>query len=248
MDSLPRILQAIPRRTGLASGEVGVLLGISILCLGGFLFSYTLSIDDELTIISREASILWHFQVGRFMLGLLRRGFWPSTHPFIAYASLAVAYVASYALILDLHHLRHSWRTTLAFFIFIAFPTNWLLQEFPVTAFSLSFGLVLAPLAAIETLRIHQGPSAGRTPRLPLSPLVIVLLLVLIGFFPVLSSAVSLDRHRLHSAQWPALPTGQSQQNQGPAVVLWLWTDRHPPASLALQSPAGDPGAAAGPS
>jgi hypothetical protein len=117
------------------------------------------------------------------MLGLLRRGFWPSTHPFIAYASLAVAYVASYALILDLHHLRHSWRTTLAFFIFIAFPTNWLLQEFPVTAFSLSFGLVLAPLAAIETLRIHQGPSAGRTPRLPLSPLVIVLLLVLIGFF-----------------------------------------------------------------
>lgn len=182
MDSLIRNLRAIPRRTGLTSGDVGVLLGISILCLGGFLFSYTLSIDDELTIINREESILFHFQVGRFMLGLLRRGFWQSTHPFIAYASLAAAYVISYALILDLHHLRHSWRTTLAFFIFIAFPTNWLLQEFPVTAFSLSFALVLAPLAAIETLRVHEG-LAGREQRLPLSPLVIVLLLVMIGFY-----------------------------------------------------------------
>lgn len=81
MDSLLQSIQLIPRKTGLSSGTIGVLLGISILCLGGFLFSYTLSIDDEFTIIDQNQSILWHFRLGRFMLGLLRRAFWQSTHP-----------------------------------------------------------------------------------------------------------------------------------------------------------------------
>jgi hypothetical protein len=183
MDSLLQSIQLIPRKTGLSSGTIGVLLGISILCLGGFLFSYTLSIDDEFTIIDQNQSILWHFQLGRFMLGLLRRGFWQSTHPFIAYASLAGAYVTSYVLLLGIHNLRHSWTTTLSFIIFIAFPTNWLLQEFPVTAFSFAFGLVLAPLAAIETLRVHSGDSIIGQRFGRFSPLTITLLVVMIGFF-----------------------------------------------------------------
>lgn len=183
MDSLFGSIQAIPRRTGLSSGTVGVLLGITILCLGGFLFSFTESIDDELTLTQTEQSILWHFQVGRFMLGWLRRGFWTSTHPFVAYACLAVAYVASYALLIGLHNLRHSWRTTLAFLPFLAFPTNWLLQEFPVTAFSLAFGLVLAPLAVIETLRVHSGEAAREGSRWRFSLVTIGLLVVLTGFF-----------------------------------------------------------------
>ena len=183
MENLLDSIQAIPRRTGLSSGTIGVLLGIVILCLGGFLFSYTVSIDDELILIHREESILWHFQLGRFMLGLLRRGFWPSTHPFVAYACLAVAYVTSYALLIGIHNLRHSWRTTLGFLIFLAFPTNWLLQEFPVTAFSLAFGLVLAPVAVIETLRVHSGEATRERPRWRLSLVAIALLVILTGFF-----------------------------------------------------------------
>ncbi|MEA5414628.1 glucosyltransferase domain-containing protein [Synechococcus sp. BA-132 BA5] len=183
MDSLLGSIQRIPRKAGLSSGTIGVLLGITILCLGGFLFSYTASIDDELTLINRNQSILFHFQIGRFMLGLLRLGAWQSTHPFIAYASLAVAYVTSYALLLGIHNLRHSWTTTLSFVIFIGFPTNWLLQEFPVTAFSLAFGLVLAPLAAIETLRVHAGDSGGRAYNWRLSLITVALLVVMIGFF-----------------------------------------------------------------
>jgi hypothetical protein len=183
MDSLLGSIQRMPRKTGLSNGAIGVLLGITILCLGGFLFSYTASIDDELTLINKNQSILFHFQIGRFMLGLLRRGVWQSTHPFIAYASLAVAYVTSYVLLLGIHNLRHSWKTTLSFVIFIGFPTNWLLQEFPVTAFSLAFGLVLAPLAAIETLRVHAGNFSSRARFWRLSLVSITLLVVMIGFF-----------------------------------------------------------------
>ena len=183
MDSLLAAIQRIPRKTELSSGTIGVLFGITILCLGGFLFSYTVAIDDELTLITGDESILWHFQVGRFMLGLLRRGAWQSTPPFIAYASLAVAYVTAYALLLGIHNLRHSWATTLSFVIFIGFPTNWLLQEFPVTAFSLAFGLVLAPVAAIETLHVHGGDSQGTARFCRLSAITIALLVVMIGLF-----------------------------------------------------------------
>ncbi len=116
--------------------------------MGGFMFFHSLSIDDELGLFNEDP---WNLAYqGRFLIA----AYYATTKgviPLVPHLLLAACYVASYCLILDLHRLKHSWRTHLAFLIFILFPTNWLSQEFAGVAAVFGIGMLATCLAAILT-------------------------------------------------------------------------------------------------
>ena len=141
-------LADLPRRTGLTANAALTLFVFAVVSMGGFMFFHSLSIDDEIGLFNEDP---WNLAYqGRFLIAAyyaLARGVIPLTPHLL----LASCYVASYCLILDLHGLKHSWRTHLAYLIFILFPTNWLSQEFAGVAAAFGIGLVATCLAALLT-------------------------------------------------------------------------------------------------
>jgi len=148
--SLPIIdrLADLLRRTGLTANAALTLFVFAVLSMGGFMFFHSLSIDDEIGLFNEDP---WNLAYqGRFLIAAyytLSGG----VVPLIPHLLLAACYVASYCLILDLHGLRHSWRTHLAYLIFILFPTNWLSQEFAGVAAAFGIGMLATCLAALLT-------------------------------------------------------------------------------------------------
>lgn len=141
-------LADLPRRTGLTANAALTLFFFAVLSMGGFMFSHSLSIDEEIGLFNEDA---WNLAYqGRFLIAAyfaIGRG----VIPMLPYLILAICYAASYCLILDLHGLRHSWRTHLAYLVFILFPTNWLSQEFSGVAAAFGIGMLATCLAAIQT-------------------------------------------------------------------------------------------------
>jgi len=121
---------------------------LAVVSMGGFLFSHTLSIDDELTLFAPADGWLGWFSQGRFLIGVMQLLVPQPVTPLFPYLLLACSYVVSYTLILAIHRLRHSWRTHLGFLLFILFPTNWLSQEFAINVPGFALGLLAVCLAA----------------------------------------------------------------------------------------------------
>lgn len=138
------------------------------------MFSHGLNVDEELGLFSSSTIS----SQGRFSLellsGLLQA---PGILPLAPYVMLALAYIASYSLILSLHGLQHNWKTQLGFLVFILYPTNWLTQEWSGLAAGLALGLTCTTLAAWLTQRIvlDKPPLADRR----LVSLAIIALLIL---------------------------------------------------------------------
>lgn len=157
------------------------LFVLALVSMGGFLFSHTLSIDDELTLFAGPDGWLSWFNQGRFLIGLLQRLVPQPVTPLFPYVLLACCYVVSYILILAVHGLRHRWTTHLGFLIFILFPTNWLSQEFAINVPGFGVGLVLVSFAAYITAR--TAPTKPDFKLSSLSTSAILLLILAIGGF-----------------------------------------------------------------
>jgi hypothetical protein len=157
------------------------LFVLAIVSMGGFLFSHTLSIDDELTLFAGPDGWLSWFNQGRFLIGLLQRLVPQPVTPLFPYVLLACCYVVSYILIIAVHGLRHRWTTHLGFLIFILFPTNWLSQEFVINVPGFGVGLVLVSFAAYITARTAPTKPDFKLSSLSISS--ILLLILAIGGF-----------------------------------------------------------------
>jgi hypothetical protein len=178
-------LADLPRQTNLTANAALTLLVFGVISMGGFIFSHSISIDDEV-LLSNHDYIL-RFAQGRFLIGVLDLLVPHRVTAFYPYLLLATCYLVSYTIILKIHGLTHTWKTHLAFLIFILFPTNWLTQEFSVNVAGFAVGLVVTCLAALQTqfrlrdLRLNlNGRMIGWG---SLSPTVIGLLILAIGGF-----------------------------------------------------------------
>lgn len=178
-------LADLPRQTNLTANAALTLLVFGVISMGGFIFSHSISIDDEV-LLSNHDYIL-RFAQGRFLIGVLDLLVPHRVTAFYPYLLLATCYLVSYTIILRIHGLTHTWKTHLAFLIFILFPTNWLTQEFSVNVAGFAVGLMITCLAALQTqsrlreLRLDlNGRMIGWK---SLSPTVTGLLILAIGGF-----------------------------------------------------------------
>ena len=174
-------LHLIAERSGLTPQRALMLFGLAVLSMGGFMFSQTLGIDDELNLFQSDAFWTW-FRQGRFLIGAAQWLVPQSVTTLFPYLLLACAYVISHALLIACHGLRHTWRSDLAYLVFILFPTNWLSQEFVINIPGFALGLLSITLAALLTLHAVVLPMAASR-RLLLGVLIAALLVVAIGGF-----------------------------------------------------------------
>lgn len=153
--------------------------------MGGFMFTHSISIDDEVALTAKD--YFGSFRQGRFLIGALDLLVPGRVTPLYPYLLLASCYVLAYTAILAIHGLRHNWKTHLTYLVFILFPTNWLTQEFSVNVPGFAIGLLAATMAALHTQeRLHRlgQVSAGRLLSWrSFSPVVIGLMVIAIGGF-----------------------------------------------------------------
>lgn len=178
-------LANLPSQTNLTTHAALTLLVFGVISMGGFIFSHSISIDDEV-LLSNHDYIL-RFAQGRFLIGILDLLVPHRVTAFYPYLLLATCYLVSYTIILKIHGLSHTWKTHLAFLIFILFPTNWLTQEFSVNVAGFAVGLVVTCLAALQTQFRLRDLKLDLKERMlgwkSFSPTVIGLLIVAIGGF-----------------------------------------------------------------
>jgi hypothetical protein len=173
-------LSEVQRSTRLTPGAALALFVFAVISMGGFLFSHSLGIDDEISLLATDNSWV-RFLQGRFLIGLIDLLIPQPVTPLFPYLLLACSYVVSYTIILWIHGLSHNWKTHIGFLVFILFPTNWLSQEFVINVPGFAVGLILACLAAYcSSERKADGSRWGRR---FLSPWVIALLVMAIAGF-----------------------------------------------------------------
>jgi len=173
-------LREIQRGTQLTPTAALTLFTFAVISMGGFMFSHSLGIDDELTLFSKDASWIRMLQ-GRFLMGLIDQLVPQSITPLFPYLLLSVCYLLAYTLILSIHGLSHGWKTHIGFLIFILFPTNWLVQEVVLNVPGFGLGLVATCAAALITTRTCIQGQGGL--RAYLSPLAIAFLLIAVSSF-----------------------------------------------------------------
>ncbi len=180
MKDVLKSLQSLPKRTKLDQPGALALLVFSIVLLGGFLFHPTISIDDDWGLLGEEKNIA--LGLGRLTSAAVEGLFPQLISPLFPYSLLAVSYVVAYILIIDLHGLKHSWRTSLCFLVFAGFPTNWLIQEFSGMVPGFAIGLVTTAGAAWITKEVGNGRSRRSWMAMP-SVQAIIVLAVAIGSY-----------------------------------------------------------------
>ncbi len=173
-------LQSLPKRTELKHTGALVLLVFSVILLGGFLFHPSISIDDDWGLLGEEQNIA--LGLGRLTSAVVEGLFPQLISPLFPYSLLAVSYVLTYTLIIDLHDLRHSWRTSLCFLVFAGFPTNWLIQEFSGMVPGFAIGLVATAGAAWVTKQVGNQRQRRSWKPIP-SAQSIILLVVAVGSY-----------------------------------------------------------------
>lgn len=169
MEKADRALAAFAaqaRIDGFRFRELGVLIFIGAVFYGYFLFTFSLSIDNENAALRQDPGV-WVSQ-GRWFTYLVEKFLLqqPSV-PFAPYIILITAFAASYIALLRTHGYHASWKTYLAYPVFCAFPTWWTIATFYANTPALAIGLVLISLSAYlyfgagfnGTLAIHQSPA-----------------------------------------------------------------------------------------
>ncbi|MFN5466302.1 MAG: glucosyltransferase domain-containing protein [Cyanobacteriota bacterium] len=213
-------LADLVKRTGLTANAAISLFIFAVISMGGFMFFHSISIDEELSFFQEDP---WNLAYqGRFLLAAyfaIAKGILP----LFPYLILAASYVAAYILILGLHGLRTSWRTHLAYLIFILFPTNWLSQEFSGIAGVFGIGLLATCLAATLTDAKLHAPQAMPAWR-RISPAAILLLLIAISGFqslitPYLAIGAGTTLFKQHPEGQPAMRQRVSLQTK---LMAWL--------------------------
>jgi len=184
LNSWPKVwsdrLKEIQLSTRLTPTAALTLFMFAVISMGGFMFSHSLGIDDEIALFSKENSWVRALQ-GRFLLGLIDQLVPQPVTALFPYLLLAASYLLAYTIILRIHGLSHNWKTHIGFLVFILFPTNWLTQEFSVNVPGFALGLLATCAAALVSSKIHhQGKSR---PWGFFSPLAIALLAIAVSSF-----------------------------------------------------------------
>jgi hypothetical protein len=174
-----RSLQDLPRKTGFQPVTGAVLLLFALIFVGGFLFTPSLGIDDDWGMEGGLAKT-W-VQQGRVTNALIELVFPQPVSPLFPYTLLAFSFVAAYAFIIGFHGMKHSWKTSLAFLVFVGFPTNWLIQEFVINIPGIAFALSATTLAAFLSRIHHQSSKATLLQAIHLPS--VLLLVVAIGSY-----------------------------------------------------------------
>jgi hypothetical protein len=172
-------LSQLIQRTALTPNAALTLFTFSCVAMGGFMFFHSLSIDDEISLFGNDNVAIAH--QGRFLIAAYN-AIAQGVIPFFPYVLLAASYVCSYTLILFCHGLKHTWRSHLAFLVFILFPVNWLNQEFSGLAGALAIGQLATCVAAYLSIRKSQQGTDTPIWR-DFSPLAITLLVVAISTY-----------------------------------------------------------------
>jgi hypothetical protein len=88
-------IAAIPRTTRLTGHGAITLFVFGVISMGGFMFSHTLGIDDEVKLFQVDDTWTW-FRQGRFLIGAIELLVDQPVTPLFPYLMLAVSYVASH--------------------------------------------------------------------------------------------------------------------------------------------------------
>jgi hypothetical protein len=184
LNSWPKVwsdrLKEIQRSTRLTPTAALTLFTFAVISMGGFMFSQSLGIDDEMALFSKENSWVRALQ-GRFLMGLIDQLVPQSVTALFPYLLLAVSYLLAYTIILSIHGLSHNWKTHIGFLVFILFPTNWLSQEFSINVPGFALGLLATCAAAFISSKVHHE---GKSRSWGLfSPLAIALMLIAVSSF-----------------------------------------------------------------
>ena len=126
--------------------ELGVLVLIGVTANIYFLANYSPSIDDELAAV-RAGSEIWIAQ-GRFTTYLVETLLFPQPSvPFSPYLFLAFTMALTQMLLVRAHGMLPSWRSHVAYCLFVTYPSWWLIEEFSANVPTTGIGFLLVAIA-----------------------------------------------------------------------------------------------------